>query len=156
MEGVRPATNADLPRLLELFADLRDEMAEYRGRWYDDQTWPEPIEEALAAVVDDAEALVLLGTIDAYPVGYAVCEIETMLPQAGAAPIGKVRDLFVEPEAREVGVGELLLNEVVRWLDTRGVRCADISVLPGHRAAKNFCEENGFVSRAITMHSRWD
>lgn len=156
MEGVRPATGDDLPRLLELYDALANEMAEYRGRWSELQTWPAPVSEAFAAAVADPDVLSLVGTITDYPVGYLICEITSGLPQAGAKPIGRVRDLFVEPDAREVGVGEALLNEAVAWLTGRGAHAADITVSPGHRAAKNFCEENGFVARTITMHSRWD
>ncbi len=152
---MRDATPGDLGRLLELYADLDREMGEYRGRWAHIDTWPEPVAGALGAAIADEQIGVFVGTIDDYPVGYAVCEIEDALPQTGGERVGNVRDLFVEPEAREVGVGEALLLRVIDWLTEHGVRSADITVSPGHRAAKNFCEENGFVARSITMHSQW-
>jgi GNAT superfamily N-acetyltransferase len=155
MEGVRPATAADLDRIVELYAELRLEFGGYRGRWYELEAWPEPAEAALAAAITDPETLVLVGTIDGYPIGYMVAGIADALPQAGGERVGRIHDLFVEPQAREVGVGEALLSEAIDWYRGRGVRCADIMVLPGHRAAKNFCEENGFVARAIVMHGSW-
>ena len=68
--------------------------------------------------------------------------------------VGTVTELFVEPEAREVGVGETLVGALLEWC--RAHRCfgVDATALPGHRAAKNFFEEQGFVSRSLTMHRR--
>lgn len=155
MEGVRPATPADLPLLLELYAALKVELGGYRGRWYETDAWPEPAAAALEQAIDAEDVLVLVGTIDDVVVGYAVCEASAALPQADEPLIGRIRDLFVDVEAREVGVGEAMLSECIAWLRGRGVRAADMRVLPGHRAAKNFCEDNGFVARSLVMHARW-
>lgn len=155
MEGVRRATPDDLPRLLELYEALRLELGEYRGRWYEIDAWPEPVEVALEQAIASPDVLVVVGTIDAVAVGYAVCEAAATLPQATEPLIGRIRDLFVEVGAREVSVGEALLSACIDWLRERGCRSADICVLPGHRAAKNFCEENGFTARSLTMHARW-
>jgi GNAT superfamily N-acetyltransferase len=156
MEAVRRATGDDLTDLLALYDALRVELAGYRGRWYDLDAWPEPVDEIFGTLVEDPDALVLVGTIDDVAIGYLAATVVTPLPQAAAEPLGRVHDLFVEPDAREVGVGEALLSAAIEWFAGRGVVHADIRVLPGHRAAKNFCEENGFVARALIMHARWD
>jgi GNAT superfamily N-acetyltransferase len=155
VEGIRDATSNDLTRITGLYEELKLELSEYRGRWLDLDAWPEPAEDALAAAIAADDVLVSVGTIDGYVVGYVVVEIRPTLPQASTDSIGRVRDLFVEVEARGVGVGEALLSGAIDWLTNRGIRAADVSVLPGHRAAKNFFEENGFVARSITMHGHW-
>lgn len=155
MEGVRPATHQDLPLLLELYEALKVELGGYRGRWYEIDAWPEPVDAALERAIATDDVLVLVGTIDAVGVGYAVCEAVAALPQSSEPLIGRIRDIFVEVEAREVGVGEALLSECIDWLRGRGCHGADICVLPGHRATKNFCEENGFTARSLVMHARW-
>jgi len=155
VEGVRRAVQADLPRLLELYEALKLELSEYRGRWYEIDAWPEPADVALADAIAAPDVLVMVGTIDDFVVGYAVCETSATLPQADDPILGRIRDLFVEIDAREVSVGEALLSACIEWLRDEGCRSADICVLPGHRAAKNFCEENGFTARSLTMHARW-
>jgi L-amino acid N-acyltransferase YncA len=65
-----------------------------------------------------------------------------------------IDDLFVEGEAREVGVGEEMTKVVVEWCEERGCRGIDANVLPGDRATKNFFESFGFTARAITVHRR--
>ncbi len=155
MESVRTADRDDIARLMELFGELKAEMEDHRGRWYELDSWPEPVEDWFAASIDDPDILVLVGMIEQYPVGYSVTEIRDTLPQSQHSHIGHIREIFVEPAAREVSVGELLLSAAISWLKARSIRSADIAVSPGHRAAKNFCEENGFVARSIIMHSQW-
>ena len=56
----------------------------------------------------DPATLVLVGTLDEVVIGFAVCHL------AGAPPSRGVLDAcFVEPGARGVGVGRLLLDTVV-------------------------------------------
>ena len=69
------------------------------------------------------------------------------------ARLGVVTDLFVEePDAREVGVGEVLVDTLVEHCRAAGCIGVDAAALPGHRAAKNFFETHGFTARALTMH----
>ncbi len=72
------------------------------------------------------------------------------------ARLGVITDLFVEPEAREVGVGEVLAGALVEHCRSLGCLGVDAAALPGHRAAKNFFETHGFTARALTMHKHLD
>jgi ribosomal protein S18 acetylase RimI-like enzyme len=62
----------------------------------------------------------------------------------------------VEPEAREVAVGEAIADRLVAFC--RDARCTGIDAyaLPGNRAAKNFFETHGFTARLLVMHRRLD
>ncbi len=154
MESARRAETVDLPRMLELYDDLASELDGYRGRWAELEAWADPA-AYLEARIGDPSSFVALGAIDDYPVGFAAVDIAHPHDCPTRPGIGLVRALFVEPPAREVGVGEALLDAIVQWLAENDVRSADITVSPGHRAAKNFCEDHGFVARTLTMHSNW-
>jgi ribosomal protein S18 acetylase RimI-like enzyme len=95
----------------------------------------------------------VVGTIDGTVVGFGVAVVEIL--RSGAA-LGVITDLFVEPEARAVSVGEALASQLVAFCDERGCIGVDAFALPGHRAAKNFFEEFGFTARGIVMHRRHD
>jgi GNAT superfamily N-acetyltransferase len=73
--------------------------------------------------------------------------------RSGAA-LGTVTDLFVEDAAREVGVGERIIDDLVAFCIERGCIGIDAAALPGHRATKNFFEEHHFTARLLTMHHR--
>ncbi len=84
-------------------------------------------------------------------VGYAVAGLETL--RSGEV-LGVVTDLFVEPEARAVGVGEELIEHLLGWCRTHGCIGVDAMALPGNRDTKNFFETFGFTARALIVHRR--
>ena len=96
---------------------------------------------------------IVLGLINDVPVGYAVTSVELL--RTGDV-LGIVSDLWVEPEAREVGVGEALINAIIEWCKERNCVGIDSLALPGNRATKNFFETFGFKARLLTVHHSLD
>jgi len=101
------------------------------------------------ASIDDPNRLVVLGTIDDVPVGYASVGLSTV---EDGVRLAVVESLFVEPEARDVGVGEAIMDFVLHWSAAQGVSGIDAVALPGDRATKNFFERFGLTARAIVVH----
>jgi GNAT superfamily N-acetyltransferase len=60
-------------------------------------------------------------------------------------------EIFVEAEARAIGVGETLRTFSVDLARERRRRYVDAFALPGMRESKNFFEAGAFISRLITM-----
>jgi GNAT superfamily N-acetyltransferase len=108
-----------------------------------------PLEDSLNAAIDSADKVLLLASIDQVDVGLLLAVCEQLLD---GEPIGSIRLVFVEEEARGIGVGESLRDEVLGRLRARGISMFDAYVLPGHRLAKNFFEQGGFAARSIVMH----
>jgi len=153
VEGVRPATEDDLPRLAELARAGIAELTPMKGGvvWAAREARAEPVEESLkVSLADDATHLVV-GTIDDVPVGYASVRLETL---NDGSCLGVVDDIFVEEGAREVGVGEAMMGELIAWCEAHGCFGMDAMALPGHRSTKNFFEESGFTARNLVMHHR--
>jgi GNAT superfamily N-acetyltransferase len=154
VEAVRPATSDDLETLAALARAGIAELAGTKGGtvWARREGRVEPLDQSLTSALDESErgdGLVLVGTIDDVGVGYAVASIERV---ADGGQLARLTDLYVEPDAREVGVGELLLDTVLRWAEERGCFGIDSIVLPGNRETKNFFEAAGMVARAIIVH----
>jgi GNAT superfamily N-acetyltransferase len=70
--------------------------------------------------------------------------------------LGRITDLFVEPGARAVGVGEALMDALLPWFRARECRGVDATALPGNRETKNFFEMSGFTARLLVMHHRFE
>lgn len=153
MEGVRPATENDLPRLAELARAAIAELTPMKGGavWAAREARPEPVEESLEASLADEQARVVVGTIDDVPIGYAAVHVEVL---HDGSRLGVVDDIFVEEEARQVGVGEAMMGDLVTWCEQQGCAGMDAMALPGHRSTKNFFEESGFTARNLVMHHR--
>ena len=155
MEGSRPATTEDLPRIAELAALARDELVPMKGGalWSAREAVAEPFEDAYAALIDRDDAFVVVGTVDEAVVGFGAVTLERL--RTGET-LGTISDLFVEPDARAVGVGEAMADDLVAFCVARGCAGIDALALPGHRTTKNFFEGSGFTARALVMHRALD
>ena len=155
MEGSRPAAAEDLPRIAELAALARDELVPMKGGalWSAREAVAEPFEDAYGALIDRDDALVVVGTVDEAVIGFGVVTLERL--RTGEM-LGVISDLFVEPGARAIGVGEAMADDLVAFCETRGCTGIDALALPGHRTTKNFFEDSGFTARALVMHRALD
>jgi ribosomal protein S18 acetylase RimI-like enzyme len=151
VEHARSASADDVADLVELARHLRAELGAHRGGelWATHDVAGEPIEAELTRAMAAPDTLVVVGAIDDVTVGYGIV---TVVDLRDGTRLGRVSELFVEPEARSVGVGEAIALAVLNHCREAGCRGVDVVALPGHRAAKNFFEEQGFTARALVMH----
>jgi GNAT superfamily N-acetyltransferase len=144
------ATAIDIPALKTLWEMAVEEMQTHRGGALLLRSigWPAPIEVTIEATLDDPDRLVVLGTTDGVEVGFASARCD----RTGRPPIGIIDAIYVEPSARQVGVGEAIVDVVVSWCQERGCDGVDAPALPGSRPAKAFFEDHGFIARLLVMH----
>ena len=118
MESVRVASPDDLDAVTSLAKAFVAEQRQQRGgpMWLaSDGAMLRA--DALRASVDDPTRLVLLGKIDDVPVGLLLAHLEAL---DDGSLLAVVRGLYVEIEARAVGVGTALLDAGVSTInDTR-------------------------------------
>ncbi|MEW6154602.1 MAG: GNAT family N-acetyltransferase [Actinomycetota bacterium] len=151
MEEARPATDADVAAVARLARDAIAELAPMRGGaiWRAREARREPLEESLRRDLADDDARALVGTIAGVPLGYAVARVEEL---GDGTRLGVVEDIYVDPGAREVGLGEAMMEDLVAWCRQKGCVGMDAMALPGHRSTKNFFEESGFTARKLVMY----
>ncbi|WP_419841434.1 N-acetyltransferase family protein [Candidatus Poriferisodalis sp.] len=146
-----PADGEHVAALAALAAQGVAEQADARGGWL----WSRrevrttPFGESLQAALDDPDQAVWVGLIDGVPMGYAAVALETL---HSGERLGRVTDLYVTAEARDVGVGETLIGEVLAWCEGQSCVGVDSLALPGNRATKNFFETFGFTARLLVLH----
>lgn len=147
----RPATADDLPALVTLATAAIEELTPHRGGevWRRQQARPVPPGDSLRDDLDDPDAHVVVGTLDDTAVGYGVLRVEHL---RDGSRLGVISDLFTLDGAREVSVGEEMMDALVAWAGEQGCFGVDSLALPGDRATKNFFESFGLVARAIVVH----
>jgi GNAT superfamily N-acetyltransferase len=148
--AARAATQGDLPLLSTLVAACAAALPAERGgeQFVRRELLKPPYAEALATLLGEPDVLLSAGTIDDQVLALAVSRIETL--QVGGN-IARLELLFVDPDAREVGLGEALVGGAMSWAAGRGATRLDAYALPGNREAKNFLESSGFAARLIVM-----
>jgi GNAT superfamily N-acetyltransferase len=137
---VRRATASDAAALDHLQALARTAAVDVRGGM-----------QLLAEcpIVTDWEALiasnvVLVGVLDDVVFGYLVLRL--------AADRGVVSHVFVEEGARELGLGDAMIDAAIEAVRAAGLRGIEGTALPGDRETKNLFERAGITARKITVY----
>jgi GNAT superfamily N-acetyltransferase len=139
---VRRATGADAEQLRELEQAARAALVGQRGgdRWLVEHP-----------VIDDAwdrrctAGQVFVGTIDEVVIGYIVAVL-------GNDQVVRIDQVWVTPEARELGFGDELLAAAIEHGRSNGAVAVEGQALPGDRHTKNLYERAGIVARLITTY----
>jgi GNAT superfamily N-acetyltransferase len=147
----RHAGEADLDELVRLHELARTHVGAQRGGevLLGREVRPGPVAESFRAELDEPDRVVLLGCLGAVPVGLAAARVERL---HGGERLAQVDELFVEADARDVGVGAVLMHGLLGWAREQGCSGIGSIVLPGDRDSKNFFESFGLVARAIAVH----
>jgi GNAT superfamily N-acetyltransferase len=85
--------------------------------------------------------------IERVVVGYLVAVL-------GSDRIVRVEQVWVTPEARELGFGDEMLTAAIAGAVERGAEAVEGQALPGDRHTKNLYERAGIVARLITTYKR--
>jgi ribosomal protein S18 acetylase RimI-like enzyme len=150
VEAARAATVADVARIAALCRAFAAELIPTRGGapWAAREARREPLDEAFASLVTAPDAHVVVGTIDGVVVGFGALHLEAL----DDGRRGVITELYVEPGARGVGVGEAIAEQLVAFCTAADCTGIDAWALPGQRDAKNFFEGSGFTARLLVMH----
>jgi GNAT superfamily N-acetyltransferase len=151
VEECRVASSDDLATIASLARAMLGELEPLKGGplLIAREARPEPFEETYRALLGRDDARLVVGCIDDVVVGFGAVEVEML--RTGDR-LGIVTDLFVDEGARSVGVGEAIAKVLVAFCEECECLGVDARALPGHRATKNFFEEQGFTARALVMH----
>ncbi|HEX6423378.1 MAG TPA: GNAT family N-acetyltransferase [Acidimicrobiales bacterium] len=150
-ESARTATTADLGDLATMVVAAAHEKRAQKGGelWFRRERRQDDPEAGLAAALAAPDLEVAAGTLDGTLVGYGVARVERL---GDGGLLGVIDDLYVDPGARAVGIGEALMDHLLAWCRARGCFGVDSLALPGDRHTKNFFESFGMVARAIVVH----
>ncbi len=144
-EGARPAGKHDVEVLATLAESAIAGLDKYRGGELAARRWSDTdLRSAFENLLGDDRSTVYMGTFDGVAVGFATC-----IDKEG---IAEVHGLFVHPEAREVGIGEALLDAIEAWAIDRRLEGITAEALPGDRMTKNFFETFGLVAHRLIVH----
>lgn len=146
---VRRAAPHDVDDLAALEQVARARVGDQRGgrRWLDEH--PERAEQWSDVV---QRTPVFVGVLDEVVVGYLVLTIDEANPVAGVVAL--VDEVFVLPEARQVGFGDELLAAALAAAQQAGAAVFEGIALPGDRETKNLYERAGITARSITVSTR--
>ena len=140
---VRGADVGDAEVLALLEAEGRAAVADARGG----AAWLEETPRADWARVVGGEGHVEIATVEGVAVGF----LQMAAPDARG--VARVVQVWVHPEAREVGFGDVLLERSIEWARSVGATALEGEALPGDRDTKNLYERAGITARKIVVRT---
>ena len=135
-DAVRPLTNADIAEVTALETEARAALEDQRGGAA--HLAEEPPADWSAAV-----GRAWVGTLDDVVLGYLELAID--------GHIARVRQVYVHPDARELGLGDGLLAAALDAARATGCTVLEGTALPGDRETKNLYERAGIKARKIVV-----
>ncbi len=93
--------------------------------------------------INDELAPVWVATIDDVVVGFLALAID--------GDLARVQQVFVEPAARELSLGEWLLDAALAHATAAGCTAIEALALPGDRETKNLYERAGITARLLVL-----
>ncbi|HSB88210.1 MAG TPA: GNAT family N-acetyltransferase [Ilumatobacteraceae bacterium] len=143
-EVVRGAGLADADQLHELETQARHALTEQRGgaALLAEQG---PVGD-WAAALDDHTRWVGVAELDGFVVGYVELVFD--------GDVALVRQIYVDPPARELGFGDGLLEAARHEAQRHGSGAIEGIALPGDRETKNLFERAGMTARKIIVSTR--
>lgn len=143
---VRAARAGDAAAIRQLEGEARAALIDSRGG--NALLAEQPAVDDWTAVIGADDRRVWVSAIDGVVVGY----LELVTPPPGGA--GVVRQVYVHPEARQLGFGDYMLAAAIQQIQELGGVVVESFALPGDRDTKNLYERAGVTARKIIVSKR--
>jgi len=143
-EVVRRAVSDDAAQLAELEAAARHHLIDQRGGAA--LLAEQPAVGDWESAIEDHSRWVAVAELDGFVVGYLELSV--------TGDTAVVRQVYVQPEARELGFGDGLLDAAREEAVRHGCSALEGFALPGDRETKNLYERAGITARKIIVSTR--
>jgi len=151
----REANPEDFPTLINWYAQLNTYFYELEYRLPQPenvgQIWLESFQRTLGRFSN-----VFIAEVEGKPVGFALCRLKRLPAYMGGVLVGELSDIWVEAEARQMGIGDGLSRLVLAWLREHGAHSVEVQILKDNEASWKLFERLGFKLEFRTVRLLWD
>ncbi len=99
---------------------------------------------------------VFLAEMEDKPVGFMLCRIKRLPAYMGGEPVGEISDVWIDAEARRLGIGDGLTRFALNWLREQGTHSVEVQVLKDNDASWKLFESVGFKLEFRVVRLLWD
>ncbi len=148
-ESSRFAEVDDAVVFINLFDSARSSLDEVKGAklWKALESTGDNGSAIFQEYLDDDDKVIVLGEYDHYPFGYILLDLQ----QVETKIASNIQEVFVDIEARNVGLGETMMSLAIDWSRNRGASLLLGRTFPGDRSTKNFFERHHVTARLIEV-----
>jgi ribosomal protein S18 acetylase RimI-like enzyme len=144
---IRPATNTDLPELNEFLQSLVEAERPFDPTLKDGKIFYYDIQDL---ILDEGTEILVI-EVDNEIVGSGYAQIRSGKPFERYELFGYLGFMYVKPEFRGKGLNNLLLNDLKKWILSKGITEVRLQVYSDNDAAVRAYEKAGFKKILTTM-----
>jgi GNAT superfamily N-acetyltransferase len=89
-------------------------------------------------------------------VGFIVARVKRVPEYLGGVMVGELKDMWVEPEVRRLGIGEELLRKAIEWCRGQNVYSVEAQILLGNEPILKLVEYLGMKKELYQLRLNWD
>lgn len=89
-------------------------------------------------------------------VGFIVARLKRVPEYLGGVMVGELKDMWVEPAVRRLGIGEKLLRLAIEWCRDQKVYSCEAQILVGNEPIINLVEYLGMKKELLQMRLSWE
>ncbi len=89
-------------------------------------------------------------------VGFIAARLKRVPEYLGGVMIGELKDMWVEPDVRRLGVGRELLHMAIGWCKQQNVYSCEAQILVGNQPIIDLVESLGMKKELFQLRLSWD
>jgi len=152
----RLATEDDFPILMEMYSKLNTFFYQvgYRLPHPENvgQVWLDSFKRTLGRFSNVFIAEVEPGKVS----GFMLCRLKRVPAYMGGVMVGELSDMWIESDARRLGIGDKLSRLAMDWMRDQGAHSIEIQVLKDNEASWKLYERMGFKLEFRVGRLLWD
>jgi len=88
--------------------------------------------------------------------GFLLCRLKRVPAYMGGVIVGEISDIWINPDARRMGIGDKLSRLAIDWLREQGAHSVEIQILRDNEASWKLYEQMGFQIEFKGVRLLWD
>jgi len=151
----REATEADFPAVAALYekldALLRQHTYSFPVVENVGQLWLDMFRRTLGRF-----SVLYVAEYDGEIVGFIVARLKRVPEYLGGVMVGELKDMWVEPKVRRLGIGEKLLRMAIEWCREQKVYSCEAQILLGNEPIIRLVEYLGMKKELYQLRLNWE
>ncbi|MEZ0484835.1 GNAT family N-acetyltransferase [Fibrella aquatica] len=138
MINLRPARQSDLAFFYDCLCDLEETILNYAA-----------FESIFLDHLNNPAIRYVVALADNVPVGFVDCHVQQLLHHAG--PVAEIQEMYVVPDWRSKGIGQLLIEHVTALARDEGWLSLEVTSNQRRIRTHQFYERMGFMNTHVKL-----
>jgi len=151
----RQANEEDYPAVIDMYTKLDGFLRQFPYAFPEVQnvglSWFETFRRTLGRF-----SVLFVAEYENDVVGFIIARVKRVPEYLGGVMVGELKDMWVKPKVRRLGIGEVLLRKAIEWCRTQDVHSVEAQILLGNEPILKVVEDLGMKRELYQLRMRWD